>query len=138
KSLFSLLGNSESVIIPEAGVPVVKALRSHFPEQMITRQNQGKAETLFFLMEGNFLFITKDKSHDFMTYKFVLFDGTLHFAKRSPMAALVFANERESIQFIRKFSGFLNDVALATSDKQLARVVESYAMPPTSYKRKRS
>ncbi len=138
KSLFSLLGNSESIIIPEAGMSVVKALRSHFPNHKITIENQDKAETLFFLIEGNFLFVTKDKSHDFITYKFVLFDGTLHFAKPSPMAALVFANERESIQFIRKFSGFLNDVALATSDKQLARVVESYAMPPTSYKRKRS
>lgn len=37
-----------------------------------------------------------------------------------------------------RLASFLNDVALAGDSKQLARVIESYAMPPGSYKRKRN
>lgn len=62
----------------------------------------------------------------------------ISFKKNSPMAAVVFENERHSLQLIRKLSGFLNDAALAQNDKQLAKVVESYAMPVGSYKRKRN
>ncbi|WP_119079871.1 hypothetical protein [Chitinophaga alhagiae] len=37
-----------------------------------------------------------------------------------------------------RIASFLNDVSLAGDSKQLARVIESYAMPPGSYKRKRN
>ncbi len=37
-----------------------------------------------------------------------------------------------------RMASFLNDVSLAGDSKQLARVIESYAMPPGSYKRKRN
>lgn len=62
----------------------------------------------------------------------------ISFKKNSPVAAIFFENERHAIQMIRKLSGFLNDAALAQNDKQLAKVVESYAMPVGSYKRKRN
>lgn len=63
---------------------------------------------------------------------------SISFEKKSPVAALLFDNDRQAIQLIRKLSGFLNDAALAQNDKQLAKVVESYAMPVGSYKRKRN
>ncbi|ASZ12328.1 hypothetical protein KTO58_13030 [Chitinophaga pendula] len=63
---------------------------------------------------------------------------TILFAKTSKLAAVVFEKDRHALQLIRKLSGFLNDAALAQNDKQLARVVESYALPPGSYKRKRN
>ncbi len=40
-------------------------------------------------------------------------------------------------QTVTRLASFLSDVALAGDSKQLAQVVESYAMPPGSYKRKR-
>lgn len=63
---------------------------------------------------------------------------SISFEKKSPVAALLFDNDRQAIQLIRKLSAFLNDAALAQNDKQLAKVVESYAMPVGSYKRKRN
>lgn len=63
---------------------------------------------------------------------------TVWFTKYSPVAAVLFDQERHALQLIRKLSGFLNDAALAQGDKQLAKVVESYAMPVGSYKRKRN
>ncbi len=65
-------------------------------------------------------------------------NDTLSFTKNSPIAAVLFDQERHAIQLIRKLSGFLNDAALAQGDQQLAKVVESYAMPVGSYKRKRN
>lgn len=63
---------------------------------------------------------------------------SVRFEKTSPLASILFENERHAIQLIRKLSGFLNDAALAQNDKQLAKVVESYAMPVGSYKKKRN
>jgi hypothetical protein len=65
-------------------------------------------------------------------------DSRISFAKNSPMAAIVFEKDRHAIQQIRKLAAFLNDAALAQSDKQLARAIESYALPPGSYRRKRN
>lgn len=53
-------------------------------------------------------------------------------------AAFVFEQDRHAINLIRKLAGFLNDVMLTTDSKKLSKVVESYAMPPGSYKRKRN
>ncbi|WP_160717010.1 hypothetical protein [Chitinophaga solisilvae] len=64
-------------------------------------------------------------------------DTTISFRKSSQMAALIFTNDREAIQLIRRLAAFLNDAALAQTDHQLSKVVESYALPPGSYKRKR-
>lgn len=63
---------------------------------------------------------------------------TVSFKKTSLAAAIIFERERHSIQLVRKFGSFLNDVALSQNDKQLAKIVESYALPPGSYKRKRN
>jgi len=60
------------------------------------------------------------------------------FQQNSLLAALLFEKDRHALQLIRKLSGFLNDVSMAKDDKQLAKVVESYAMPVGSYKRKRN
>lgn len=64
--------------------------------------------------------------------------NSINFPKSSPIAALVFEEDRHAIQIVRKLSGFLNDVALSKNDEQLSKVIESYAMPPGSYKRKRN
>ncbi len=58
--------------------------------------------------------------------------------KNSIYTAVVYEQDRMAINHIRKLAGFLNDVVLTTNSKQLAKVVASYAMPPGSYKRKRS
>ena len=63
---------------------------------------------------------------------------TIMFKKNSLFAATLFEQNRHALVIIRKLAGFLNDAAFATSSKQIARVVESYAMPPGSYKRKRN
>jgi hypothetical protein len=65
-------------------------------------------------------------------------DSIIEFKRNSPIAILVFEKDRHAIQMIKKISGFLNDAALAITDKKLAKVVESYAMPAGSYKRKRN
>lgn len=63
---------------------------------------------------------------------------SISFKKNSQFAAVLFEQNRHALVIIRKLGGFLNDAAFATNSKQLARVVESYAMPPGSYKRKRN
>ncbi len=76
---------------------------------------------------------------DIMTeYAFNYRDTAIIFTKQSPVAALFFEHDRQAVKTIRKLSGFLNDAALAQGDKQLAKVVESYALPTGSYKRKRN
>ena len=73
-----------------------------------------------------------------LLYRYDTTNQAISFEKKSPAAALLFDKDRQAIQLIRKLSGFLNDAALAQNDKQLAKVVESYAMPVGSYKRKRN
>ena len=53
-------------------------------------------------------------------------------------SAIVFEKDRRALKLVRNLAGFLNDVMLTTEPKQLAKVVESYALPPGSYKRKRN
>lgn len=77
-----------------------------------------------------------------LSYKLV-FDFDLEtkeicFKKYNPAAAIFFERDRYAVQLIRKLAGFLNDVSLTTDSKELAKVVESYAMPAGSYKRKRN
>ncbi len=73
------------------------------------------------------------------TYKFeVDTNGNMRFGRTSPMASIVFEKDRHAVQQIRKLAAFLNDAALAQNDKQLAKSIESYALPPGSYKRKRN
>lgn len=57
---------------------------------------------------------------------------------KTVLASVIFEEERHAMALVRTIAGFLNDVALAKSDKQLAKVVESYALPAGSYKRKRN
>lgn len=53
-------------------------------------------------------------------------------------SSIVFEKDRRALKLVRNLAGFLNDVMLTTEPKQLAKVVESYALPPGSYKRKRN
>lgn len=62
----------------------------------------------------------------------------IEFSKTSSFAFSFFERDRHAIQIIKKLSSFLNDVALTQNENQLAKVVESYAMPTGSYKRKRN
>lgn len=71
-------------------------------------------------------------------YDFKVKDDSILFKKFSPMAAIVFEKDRHATDLIRKLAGFLNDAALSQSDKQLANVMQSYALPAGSYKRKRN
>jgi hypothetical protein len=72
------------------------------------------------------------------TFKFKYDSGAVNFTKDSPLAAIIFEKDRYAVQLIRKLAGFLNDVSLTTDSKELAKVVESYALPAGSYKRKRN
>lgn len=63
---------------------------------------------------------------------------SISFKKDSKFAAMFFEENRHALTIIRKMSAFLNDAALAKDSKQLAKVLESYAMPPASYKKKRN
>lgn len=60
------------------------------------------------------------------------------FRQEQLLSAFIFEQDRHAINLIRKLAGFLNDVMLTTDAKQLSKVVESYALPPGSYKRKRN
>lgn len=71
-------------------------------------------------------------------FKYDSIKRTISFTQKSLLAANLFEKDRHALQLVRKLSGFLNDVAMAKDDKQLAKVVESYAMPVGSYKRKRN
>ncbi len=64
--------------------------------------------------------------------------GEFSFLKISPFAAIIFDKDRHSVQLVKKLAGFLNDAALAKDSKDLAKAIESYALPPGSYKRKRN
>lgn len=65
-------------------------------------------------------------------------DSSVTFKKNSQFAAIIFEKDRHAVGVIKKLGAFLNDVALTTSDKQLSKVVESYALGTGSYKRKRN
>lgn len=58
--------------------------------------------------------------------------------RNSLAAAYFLAGDRKAMEALRKIASFLSDVAMAKGEKQLAKVVNSYAMPPGSYKRKRN
>ncbi|MNU79324.1 hypothetical protein D3C71_689380 [compost metagenome] len=62
----------------------------------------------------------------------------LSFPINSIGAMVLTSQYQKSLQMIRKLSSFLNDVALAKDEEMLVKVVESYALPPGSYKQKRN
>jgi hypothetical protein len=64
--------------------------------------------------------------------------STVSFKQNELAAAFLFNKDRHAINIIRNLSGFLNNVMLSGDAKQLSKVVESYAMPVGSYKRKRN
>jgi hypothetical protein len=63
---------------------------------------------------------------------------SLSFTQNQIVSSFVFEKDRHAINIVRKLAGFLNDVMLTTNAEQLSKVVESYALPPGSYKRKRN
>jgi len=54
------------------------------------------------------------------------------------MAFFYKSHHQQGLNLLTKLAGFLNDVALAEKSKDLAKVIETYALPPGSYKRKRA
>lgn len=65
-------------------------------------------------------------------------DGDSAFVYPSGLLGYLFkADDTKALAVIRQVSGFLNDVAYTRDSKQLAQVIEAYAMPPGSYKLKR-
>jgi hypothetical protein len=100
------------------------------------RQNDIPEKIYTDFSEFKKLITDKEIDTDFM-FRFNS-ESSIEFKRNSPLAILVFEKDRHALQMIKKISGFLNDAALATTDKKLAKVVESYAMPAGSYKRKRN
>lgn len=70
--------------------------------------------------------------------KVVKNDETISFPDSSYLAFLWKRNDLKAIKIVRSIAGFLNDVAQADNSKTLSRVVESYALPVNSYKKKRN
>lgn len=71
-------------------------------------------------------------------YKLNEKDSVLSFPINSIGAMVLTSKYRKSQQMIRKLASFLNDVALSKDEEMLVKVVESYALPPGSYKQKRN
>ncbi len=65
-------------------------------------------------------------------------EETVTFPDSSYLAFLWKRNDLKAIKIVRGIAGFLNDVAQADNSKTLSRVVESYALPVNSYKKKRN
>lgn len=54
------------------------------------------------------------------------------------LAYIYHSSDLQSIAVVQKMAAFLNDIAYAQGSKELATVIEAYAMPPGSYKKKRA
>ncbi len=65
-------------------------------------------------------------------------DTLYHFPVESVAASILASNDQKALQMVRKLSNFLGDVALTQDSKDLKKVIESYALPPGSYKQKRN
>jgi hypothetical protein len=65
--------------------------------------------------------------------------NTFKLQQNTVLTSVLFERDRQAIKLVRRLSGFLNDVMLSGEDsKKLSKVVESYAVPAGSYKRKRN
>ncbi|WP_028296300.1 hypothetical protein [Olivibacter sitiensis] len=95
-------------------------------------------DTIYTFSLNEMTYYTTDVEDPYLRNQCYRIGEYLYFAANSLASSSLLAQDRRTFQFIRKFSGFLGDVALARDEKQLAKVVESYAMPPSSYKRKRT
>ncbi len=71
-------------------------------------------------------------------YGYVTNGETIEINQNSILAFVMRARDHEAIAFISKLAGFLNDVGYSKNSKELARVIEAYALPPGSYKMKRA
>lgn len=132
-----------------------------FSNARMTIQNNGEVKLVFFercdtlILADTLLFeigATQFESLEAFNKKVtkaalkqkVWMDSIWSLALRTDLADLVrmrsgldqkgYYNDRQTVI---RLASFLSDVALAGDSKQLAQVVESYAMPPGSYKRKR-
>lgn len=63
--------------------------------------------------------------------------GRLVINPATPLGIAVRLKDDNAKNIIIKIAGFLNDVALTKSGKELAKTIEAYAMPAGSYKKKR-
>ncbi|WP_343635695.1 hypothetical protein [Fluviicola sp.] len=62
----------------------------------------------------------------------------IQFPVNSIAAQAIISSDKKAMQMIMKLASFLNDVALSDNEKELKKVIESYALPPGSYKQKRN
>lgn len=54
------------------------------------------------------------------------------------LAYIYHSSDLQAIAVVQKMAAFLNDIAYAQGSKELANVIEAYALPPGSYKKKRA
>jgi hypothetical protein len=78
--------------------------------------------------------------HEYLSLNKISTGSDSFFLKQnSILTSILFEEDRQALKIVRRLSGFLNDVMLVKGDaKALSKVVESYAVPPGSYKRKRN
>jgi hypothetical protein len=65
-------------------------------------------------------------------------DSLIRFPINSIAAQALISSDKKAMQMIMKLASFLNDVSLSNNEKELKKVIESYALPPGSYKQKRN
>ncbi|MGV3612753.1 MAG: hypothetical protein ACO1N0_17465 [Fluviicola sp.] len=65
-------------------------------------------------------------------------DSLIRFPINSIAAQALISTDKKAMQMIMKLASFLNDVSLSNNEKELKKVIESYALPPGSYKQKRN
>lgn len=62
----------------------------------------------------------------------------IQFPIHSIAAQALISSDKKAMQMIMKLASFLNDVSQSDNEKELKKVIESYALPPGSYKQKRN
>lgn len=65
-------------------------------------------------------------------------DSLIRFPINSIAVQALISSDKKAMQMIMKLASFLNDVAKSDNEKELKKVIESYALPPGSYKQKRN
>lgn len=65
-------------------------------------------------------------------------DSMIRFPINSIAAQALISSDKKVMQMIMKLASFLNDVSQSDNERELKKVIESYALPPGSYKQKRN
>ena len=70
--------------------------------------------------------------------KSIISSTKIQFPINSIAAQALISKDKKAMQMIMKLASFLNDVSQSDNEKELKKVIESYALPPGSYKQKRN